>query len=219
MGLSIARICPMWYRSGLKPPWQQNILSSITAATGSRLNTSVNILNSFVLYLLLPGEQSSSKGEPVSQRKPHIRRRSRKSCRRKRIRGCPSGGRSSRDIWFCRRAEGRWFPETACLCRRSRRGRGSLIRGEIRRSRRVWGDLGTARGRLLKSDLLRLTMWLQVFFYVYKRENELNGIRCEIQRIDSRNLKWERNVSMLYLYLYLNPEKIKCVTEDATLDD
>ena len=36
------------------PPWQQNILSSMTAATGRQLNTSVNVFHILVLYLRTP---------------------------------------------------------------------------------------------------------------------------------------------------------------------
>lgn len=53
-GLFILVIWATLHKSGLNPPWQQNILSSIIAATGIVLNRSVNVLNSFKLYRLLP---------------------------------------------------------------------------------------------------------------------------------------------------------------------
>ena len=40
--------------SGESPPWTQNILSSIKAATGIQLNISENNFQIFKLYLLLP---------------------------------------------------------------------------------------------------------------------------------------------------------------------
>jgi hypothetical protein len=48
-GRTIDLTWPMCNKSGLIPPWQQKILSSITAATGRVLKTSVKVLNSLML--------------------------------------------------------------------------------------------------------------------------------------------------------------------------
>ena len=38
-----------------RPPWQQKILSSMTAAMGRQLKQSVNVFHSLMLYRRLPG--------------------------------------------------------------------------------------------------------------------------------------------------------------------
>ncbi len=40
----------------VSPPWQQNILSSTTAATGRQLKQSVNVFHSLMLYRRLPAD-------------------------------------------------------------------------------------------------------------------------------------------------------------------
>ena len=54
VGLLILLIWEISRRSGLSPPWQQNIFSSMMAAKGRQSKTSVNVLNSLILYRLLP---------------------------------------------------------------------------------------------------------------------------------------------------------------------
>lgn len=54
VGLIIRRICSMPCKSGLSPPWQQKIFSSIIAAIGKQLKQSVNVFHNFMLKRLLP---------------------------------------------------------------------------------------------------------------------------------------------------------------------
>lgn len=49
VGRMIRRICSMPCRSGLSPPWQQKIFSSIMAAIGKQLKQSVNVFHNFML--------------------------------------------------------------------------------------------------------------------------------------------------------------------------
>lgn len=49
VGLIIRLICSMPCRSGERPPWQQNIFSSIIAAIGKQLKQSVNVFHSLIL--------------------------------------------------------------------------------------------------------------------------------------------------------------------------
>lgn len=49
VGRTIRRICSMSCKSGLKPPWQQNIFSSIIAAMGKQLKQSVNVFHNLML--------------------------------------------------------------------------------------------------------------------------------------------------------------------------
>jgi len=60
VGRMIRRICSMDCKSGLKPPWQQNIFSSMIAAIGKQLKQSVNVFHNFMLYLLLPEKEKPS---------------------------------------------------------------------------------------------------------------------------------------------------------------
>lgn len=53
VGRIMRRICSMPCRSGLRPPWQQNIFSSIIAAIGKQLKQSVNVFHNLMLYLRL----------------------------------------------------------------------------------------------------------------------------------------------------------------------
>ena len=54
VGRMILRICSIDWRSGLRPPWQQNIFSSTMAAIGRQLKQSVNVFHSLILNLRLP---------------------------------------------------------------------------------------------------------------------------------------------------------------------
>jgi hypothetical protein len=45
---------PKLKKNELKPPWQQNIFSSIIAAIGKQLKQSVNVFHNLILNLLLP---------------------------------------------------------------------------------------------------------------------------------------------------------------------
>ena len=54
VGHIICQICSMDWRFGDKPPWQQNIFSSMMAAIGKQLKQSVKVFHSLMLYLLLP---------------------------------------------------------------------------------------------------------------------------------------------------------------------
>lgn len=56
VGRMIRRICSIPCKSGLKPPWQQKIFSSIIAAIGRQLKQSVNVFHNLILYLRLPVE-------------------------------------------------------------------------------------------------------------------------------------------------------------------
>ena len=49
VGLIILLICSIDSKSGDKPPWQQNIFSSIIAAKGRQLKQSVNVFHNLIL--------------------------------------------------------------------------------------------------------------------------------------------------------------------------
>lgn len=54
VGLMMRLICSILCRSGLRPPWQQKIFSSMMAAMGKQLKQSVNVFHNLVPYLLRP---------------------------------------------------------------------------------------------------------------------------------------------------------------------
>ena len=54
VGLIILLICSIDCKSGLKPPWQQNIFSSTIAAIGKQLKQSVKVFHSLMLNRRLP---------------------------------------------------------------------------------------------------------------------------------------------------------------------
>jgi hypothetical protein len=54
VGLMMRRICSIDCKSGLSPPWQQKIFSSMMAAIGRQLKQSVNVFQSLMLYRRLP---------------------------------------------------------------------------------------------------------------------------------------------------------------------
>lgn len=60
VGRTILRICSISCRSGLKPPWQQNIFSSIIAAIGKQLKQSVNVFHNLILYRRLHSSKKPS---------------------------------------------------------------------------------------------------------------------------------------------------------------
>jgi hypothetical protein len=49
VGRMMRRICSMPWRSGLSPPWQQKIFSSMMAAIGKQLKQSVNVFHNLML--------------------------------------------------------------------------------------------------------------------------------------------------------------------------
>lgn len=61
VGRTIRRICSMSCKSGLSPPWQQNIFSSIIAAMGRQLKQSVNVFHNLILYLRLHSSKNPAK--------------------------------------------------------------------------------------------------------------------------------------------------------------
>ena len=60
VGLMIRRICSIDCRSGDRPPWQQNIFSSIIAAMGRQLKQSVKVFHNLILNLRLPTQHWQS---------------------------------------------------------------------------------------------------------------------------------------------------------------
>lgn len=61
VGRTIRRICSISCKSGLKPPWQQKIFSSIIAAIGKQLKQSVNVFHSLMLYRRLHSSKNPDK--------------------------------------------------------------------------------------------------------------------------------------------------------------
>ncbi len=61
VGLMMRFIWSMFCKSGLKPPWQQNIFSSIMAAMGRQLKQSVKVFHNLMLYRRLPKINIESK--------------------------------------------------------------------------------------------------------------------------------------------------------------
>ena len=147
----ILLICSILCKSGLKPPWQQNIFSSIMAAIGRQLKQSVKVFHSFILYLLLPVDIYKNEldvliilcrlpdfqewefqkaiysfilnydNEYNVQRSTYIRRRIHIFCWYWRIRDCLGAGRSSLGIWSYRLTTDILLPGTAFLCQRNHR--------------------------------------------------------------------------------------------------
>lgn len=76
----------------------------------------------------------------------HTHHRNHIFCWLKHTHGFPSAGRSSLDIWFCRPAGGRWFPETASPCPHSHPETGSCFLEGSPRTRTASAGRSIARG-------------------------------------------------------------------------